>query len=137
LRASSPLAAISMPGVQTPHWAAPCAWKARCSAVNAPPAAKPSTVVIDAPSHCPIANRHEQASTPSRWIVQAPQSPALQPTLVPVSPNVSRRTSLSRVAGSPAKVRAPPFTVSGIALHASAMMSDEGGIEFTWPPRTH
>ena len=46
VRAQQRLGAISMPGVQIPHCAAPCATKARCSADSVPSAAaRPSTVV--------------------------------------------------------------------------------------------
>ena len=55
-------------------------------------AGSPSTVVTSCPSICPAATRQEQTGSPSSRTVQAPQSPASQPTLVPVNPRDSRRT---------------------------------------------
>ena len=52
---------------------------------------KPSTVVISEPSICPTPTRQAQQASPSIITVQAPQSPALHPTLVPVIFSRSRR----------------------------------------------
>ncbi len=100
LRASRSSAAISMPGVQMPHWAAPWARNACCSALMPAPFVRPSTVTTARPCACAAATMQAQTWRPSSRTVQAPQSPALQPTLVPVSPRSSRSTSASRRTGS-------------------------------------
>ncbi|EYT82453.1 hypothetical protein CF54_13235 [Streptomyces sp. Tu 6176] len=43
-------AAMSMPGVQEPHWRACRSWKARCDGVHTPSRASPWTVVTTPPS---------------------------------------------------------------------------------------
>ena len=63
------------------------------------------------PSAAPTVVRQERTATPSRWMVQAPQTPAPQPNFVPVSPTSSRRYQSSGMFGSPLKVRFSPFTV--------------------------
>ena len=80
-------AAISMPGVQMPHWAAPCARNAVRSRSVEPCGPSPSTVSMRAPSACAVATRQAHTCAPSRSTVQAPQSPASQPILVPVRPS--------------------------------------------------
>ena len=82
------------PGVQMPHWAAPWRWKDSCSSLNMPPGAQP----LDGRRHrgprtWPSGTRQAQTCSPSSSTVQAPQSPALQPILVPVRPRSSRSTS--------------------------------------------
>jgi len=80
-----------MPGVQMPHWAAPWARKAARSLSTSGWAA--SMVVTARPSACAVETRQAQACSPSISTVQAPQSPASQPILVPVSPRPSRSVS--------------------------------------------
>jgi hypothetical protein len=53
---------------------------------------RPSIVSIERPSVCPTAVKQAHTASPSISTVQAPQSPASQPTLTPVSPHCSRRT---------------------------------------------
>ena len=84
------VAAISMPGVQMPHWAAPWARKACAQSVGEAARSAPSTVSMVAPSACAVGTRQAQTCAPSRSTVQAPQSPASQPILVPVRPSSSR-----------------------------------------------
>ena len=108
---SSASALISIPGVQMPHCAAPWATKARCSGdERAVGAARPSTVSTSRPAHWPTATMHAQTCSPSSSTVQAPQSPAWQPILVPVRPSSSRSASDRRRAGSPASSRGAPLT---------------------------
>ncbi len=103
-RAISALAAISMPGVQMPHCAAPWRRNAACSRASPAPAS-PSTVVTARPATRAAGVRQAQTGWPSTSTVQAPQSPASQPTLVPVSPASSRSTSESRRVGRSASKR--------------------------------
>ena len=88
-------AAISMPGVQMPHCAAPCARKARCSRSVSPPVARPFDGLDGAAVRLAVGTRQAQTCSPSSSTVQAPQSPASQPTLVPVRPRSSRSVSAS------------------------------------------
>src|SRR5579872_1560178 len=111
-RSSSAVAAISMPGVQMPHCAAPWRKKESCRRPNSGGRARnPSTVVISQPSAWPVATRHAVTGSPSSSTVQAPQSPASHPTLVPLSPRFSRSTFDSRSTGLTANSTACPFTV--------------------------
>ena len=95
LRSSSAVAATSRPGVQMPHCAAPWARNEACSA-DSLPLARPSTVRTMAPAADAAGTRQAQTGSPSSSTVQAPQSPASQPTLVPVRRNSSRSTEDSR-----------------------------------------
>ena len=61
---------------------------------------KPSTVVTTLPSSRPTGTIQAHTARPSSKTVQAPQSPASQPTFVPVRPNCSRRTWVNLLAGS-------------------------------------
>ena len=56
----------------------------------------PSMVSTFMPSASGASTRQEQTRRPLTMTLQAPQSPEPQPSLLPVSPSVSRRTS-SRV----------------------------------------
>ena len=123
-------AATIMPGVQIPHCAAPCARKLSCNFAIVPSACSPSMLVTAAPSTCAIAVRQLQIGAPSRSTLQAPQSPALQPILVPGRPISMRKTSLRRVlagswllAGLPFKVKQvmpPPVWQNSIAAHTAS-----------------
>ncbi len=59
-----------------------------------------------------MATRQAQVCRPSSSTVQAPQSPASQPTLVPVRPRSSRNADASRVTGGPFQAAAQPFRVN-------------------------
>ena len=92
-----------MPGVQIPHCAAPRrGTRAGAGGAAASPSARPSTV-LDHPGRRAgrSGTRQAQTGSPSSRTVHAPQSPASQPTFVPVSPRSSRRTSVRRRIGSP------------------------------------
>ena len=110
----SAVAATSIPGVHAPHWAAPCSRKDRCNRRPASRCAKPSTVVTSHPSTCPADIRQAQTGSPSSNMVQAPQSPASHPTLVPVKPSSSRRTRDSRCDGELVTTTLRPFTRNAI-----------------------
>ena len=56
-----------------------------CSGVSSPLCASPSTVVTDFPSMVEASSRQLFNGSPSISTVHAPQSPVLQPFLVPVS----------------------------------------------------
>ncbi len=104
-------AAISMPGVQMPHCAAPCSRKARRSRSVSPRGPTPSTVWMTAPSACAVGTRQAHTCSPSRITVQAPQSPASQPILVPVRPSSWRSVSASDANGAASTVVGCPFSV--------------------------
>jgi hypothetical protein len=59
---------------------------------------------------------HENARSPSMWIMQAPQSPAPQPNFVPVSFTCSRITQSSGVAAGASIVTEVPFTLNVTAI---------------------
>ena len=68
----------------------------------------PSMVSILHPSAFCAAIMQEQINFSSTKIVQAPQSPALHPILVPVNPSSSRRTRENLVlAGTPIEIGLP------------------------------
>src|SRR6202521_862571 len=104
------VAATSIPGVQAPHCAAPWVRNACCNLAPTFVSASPSTVVTSHPSTCPVATRHAQTGSPSNRTVQAPQSPASHPTLVPVNPSSSRSTRDSRCNGELETLTTRPFT---------------------------
>ena len=79
----------------------------------------PSTVVTARPSHWPTATMQAQTCSASSSTVQAPQSPAWQPILVPVRPSSSRSASESRRDGSPTSSRALPLTCRRTICRAS------------------
>ena len=120
-RSRRAVAATSIPGVQMPHCAAPCRRKEFCkrSKIGAR-SASPSTVVISQPSTCPAAIKHEQTCSPSSKTVQAPQSPASQPTLVPARPSDSRKTRDNLSVGETAGLTLFPLTEKWIVVKAWA-----------------
>src|SRR5512146_192121 len=111
-RSSSAVAAISMPGVQMPHCAAPWRKNESCSRPNSGErAGNPSTVVISQPSAWPAATRHAVTGSPSSSTVHAPQSPAAHPPLVPIRHRLSRSTLEGRSTGRAMICTPRPFTV--------------------------
>src|SRR3954451_16341996 len=89
---SSAVALISIPGVQYPHWRP---WWSRndcCNGVSSPsPLARPSTVVIDAPSAWTASMQQLLIASLPSCTVQAPQLPVSQPMCGPVRSTSSRR----------------------------------------------
>jgi hypothetical protein len=69
-------------------------------------------VVMAAPATCPTATKQAQAAAPSIMTVQAPQSPASQPDLVPFNCSGPRKTSLNRWPGFAVTWCWWPFTVN-------------------------
>src|SRR3989442_13771879 len=111
LRSSKAVAETSMPVVHIPHWAAARRREDPCRRPNKGGGREsPSTVVTSCPSTCAIATRQAQTGSPSTKTVQAPQSPASQPTLVPVSPRLLRSPLDSRSTGGTETVTPHPFT---------------------------
>src|SRR6516165_8485744 len=88
------------PGVQNPHCSAACSRNFCCTGCSLSPWAMPSTVVMPRPSASAPSIRHEQTILPSQMTVQAPQSPELQPSLLPVRLSSSRSTSSKVCCGS-------------------------------------
>ncbi len=72
----------------------------------------PSTVVIDRPATAFAGVRQLTTGTPSSSTVQAPQTPAPQTSLVPVSARSSRSTSARSASGSSGKVAGRPLMVT-------------------------
>src|SRR3569623_967480 len=92
-------AAITMPGMQNPHWltfsarnAAWIGWLRSCDS--------PSIVVTKAPSIDPIETKQDFLGLPSISTMHAPHCPVPQPYLVPVRFDASRSAHSSGVAGS-------------------------------------
>jgi hypothetical protein len=90
-----PMAArrMTMPGVQKPHWLAPCASNA---AHHAAAVSRPSRVITLRPLTRDAGVTQATRGTPSTQTVQQPHCPCgLQPSLAERSPKRSRTTSSS------------------------------------------
>src|SRR5690606_35820992 len=121
MRSSSADAAMSRPGVHAPHCAAPCSRKAACS-TDRRPLARPSTVLTVLPATLAAGIRQAPTGAPSTRTVQAPQSPASQPILVPVSPSSSRSTLDSLRRGGTRSETGASFTLRSIAIASRLML---------------
>src|SRR5262249_19077006 len=99
------------PGVQKPHCSAACSRNFCCTGCNLSPSAIPSIVVILRPSASGPSIKHEQTMLPSQMTVQAPQSPELQPSLLPVRLSSSRSTSSMVCCGSQRNSTGSPLIV--------------------------
>ena len=77
-------------------------------------------MVTEAPATEAAGIRQAQTGLPSTSTVQAPQSPASQPTLVPVSRNSSRKTCDNRLTGGTDTLTAAPLTSK--AMWARSML---------------
>ena len=113
--ASSETAAITMPGVQNPHWSPCSARNARCTgciASGPSPLARPSTVCTARPSACAARSVHDFTDCPSSRTVQAPQELVSQPTLVAVRLACSRRKCTSSVRSGTSASTWLPLTVT-------------------------
>ena len=104
---SSACAVRRMPGVQKPHWSPCCAqnaswigWRLGALPRGSGAGARPSTVVIAAPSACTARTRQLRTGLAVQSTVHAPHTPCSQPTCVPVRSSASRRKSASEVRGS-------------------------------------
>jgi hypothetical protein len=104
LLSSSQRAVIIMPGVQNPHCSPWQAAKASCTGSSAPPAARPSTVVIRCPSAMTASTVHDLTGVSSIHTTQTPQFEVSQPQCDPVSPSSSRRKWMSSRRGSTTRV---------------------------------
>src|SRR5262249_25196799 len=112
LLSSNALAAKIIPGVQKPHCTAPYSAKAFCTGCSCSPWASPSMVVTSRPWASSAKIRQASTVLPSSSTVQAPPSPSLQPSLVPVRCSSSRSSCNSDWRGSIATSYGVPFTVS-------------------------
>ena len=85
-------------GVQIPHWNPPWRMNASCSGARCSSSgARPSTVVMALPSAINAGSKHADSSSPSTSTEQAPQTPTLQPSFVPVIPRSSRSSAQKAV----------------------------------------
>src|SRR6185503_13007361 len=85
---------------------------ASCIGCSLPPdSARPSIVVILAPSHWSASVVQDLAAIPSTCTTQAPHWDVSQPTCVPVSLRFSRRNCTSKVRASTSPETGFPFTV--------------------------
>src|SRR6202035_1656393 len=122
------------PGVQKPHCKAACSRNFCCTGCSFSPSAIPSTVVILWPSASAPSIRHEQTMLPSTMTVQAPQSPELHPSLLPVRFSSSRSTSSSVCCGSQRNSTGSPLMIvdtwvlamGGLLALSSAFKGDRG-----------
>src|SRR5690554_2466012 len=104
-------AVTTIPGVQKPHWRAPCTRNSSWIGLRASSWDRPSIVHTAAFSACTESIRHDLVNFPSTITVQEPHTPCSQPTFVPVSRKRYRRESarLSRL--GTVTVTGRPFTV--------------------------
>ena len=72
-----------------------------------------------APSACALGTRQAHTWAPSSSTVQAPQSPASQPILVPVRPSSPRSVSASETNGAAAVLAGLPFSVKEMRVGSS------------------
>src|SRR6516164_4560495 len=87
----------------------------------------PSTVVILRPSASAPSIRHEQTIWPSAMTVQAPQSPELHPSLLPVRLSSSRSTSSKVCCGSQRNSTGSPLMIVDTWVLAMGSLLALGG----------
>ncbi len=110
------------PGVQKPHWKAPLAANARCSACMRGVSTRPSRVRTGRSTHPCASDRQERIGTPSISTVQAPHTPWLQPRLAAVRCSSSRST-VSSVVDRPARTSAAtPLMSSSTRVETGLMV---------------
>src|SRR5665648_169567 len=85
--------------------------KACCKGSSFPSVSSPSIVNTSLPPICPVRIRQEETAFPSRITVQAPHSPTLHPSLVPVNFNCSLKVSSKRSLGPTFKFTSSPLTM--------------------------
>ena len=78
-------------------------------------------VMISAPSAWTPRTVQDFTDTPSSSTVQAPHEDVSQPTLVPVSARLSRRTCTSRSRGSTSSSCCVPLTVKAIGRNENLL----------------
>src|SRR5436190_17664333 len=122
---SKSAALMICPDWQYPHCGTCSASQAFCTGCD-DVSDKPSMVVTDFPATSDTWVWQENARLPSMWTMQAPQRPAPQPNLVPVSLSPSRITHSNGVAGGASVDAAFPFTVKLVAIYSSLMRSSLG-----------
>src|SRR6516162_1557321 len=115
------------PGVQKPHCSAAYSRNFCCTGCSFSPSAMPSTVVILRPSASAPSIRHEQTMWPSTMTVQAPQSPELQPSLLPVRLSSSRNTSSKVCCGSQRNSTGSPLMIVDTWVLAMGSLLALGG----------
>src|SRR5215472_6333552 len=115
------------PGVQKPHCNAACSKNFCCTGCSFSPSAMPSTVVILRPSASAPSIRHEHTMLPSQMTVQAPQSPELQPSLLPVRFSSSRSTSSKVCCGSQRNSTGSPLMIVDTWVLAMGSLLALGG----------
>src|SRR5262249_7799344 len=118
--------AMTKPGVQKPHWVASASTSACCTGWSAPSGpARPSTVRTAQLSICGSIIRQEftawNCNDPStrrpRTMVQAPQSPSAQPSLVPVRcTRVRSQSSTVMLGGALSSLHGVPFNRNRTAV---------------------
>ena len=107
----------TIPGVQKPHWTAPCSRKDCWIGWRLPSGfASPSTVKTSLPSIPMASVRHDSTGSPSTRTVQDPHSPMPHPYFAPVSPNCSLRTLRSNSLGATRISRFTPLTFKVICF---------------------
>src|ERR1700730_8801976 len=117
LVASSADADIIWPAWHYPHCGTSTSIQARCTGW-VPSADNPSMVVTGSFT-VPTCVWQDRTALPFTWTVQAPQSPAPQPNLVPFMSRTSRRTHKRGVSAGTSTVLDCPFTLSVYAMSHS------------------
>ena len=100
LASSNALADSTIPGVQKPHWVPPSSTSALWIGCSSPALASPSMVSTSRPATSSAKTRQALTGAPSIRTVQVPQLPLPHPSLVPVKPMRSRKSSSSVSRGS-------------------------------------
>ena len=106
--------AMTMPGVQKPHWRPWHSLNAFCTGCHSPSFARPWIVVTSLPSTWTARTLHAFALRPSMRTVQAPQFEVSHPIGVPTRPRSSRSQWTRRSRGSTSPWRWIPSTVTPI-----------------------
>ena len=125
LASSRALAAISIPGVQKPHCTAPHSRNAACSGCSGPSGeASPSMVSSRTPFARRMRKRQESTGFPFTSTTQVPQSPVVQPSLVPMSLRSSRRNRRREILGFTLRRTTSPFTTISISFIGFSIVTD-------------
>src|SRR5882757_7015401 len=101
--------------------------KARCSGCRFSAVPSPSMVLIFLPRACTANIRQERTASPSRMMVQVPQTPCSQPMCVPVLPQSSRMASTSVLRGSTRTKWSRPLMLSVRLTTSSIWLGLLGG----------